>query len=244
MPRLHLKYFAETGQAMAKCNDVDYAEEGRRLLEAVNLGDRGAPSRYSPIDPIWKHPDTGATFYCGGAQLAANRDGLRQYNITRIVNCQDEDGRNYFEGDPSLTYLRFSIGKWRNIASVRDGGNGTWAFWAPYFTFVMEGLRDGQNVYVHCLAGAHRAGTATIGMLMMLCNWEVQEAVSAAKLLRPAISPIGGFPELLSFLAKARRGRDQTLPSIYAEGAVAEVQEAPAVEEAQVAQEEDKPQAG
>ena len=29
-----------------------------------------------------------------------------------------------------------------------------------------------QNVLVHCLAGAHRAGTAGVAALMLLCDWD------------------------------------------------------------------------
>lgn len=190
-------------------DEVDYVEEGRKLLEAVNLGSSSAPARYSPCDPLWKHPSTGATLYVGNAVTASNRSTLRDLGITRIVNCQDVDGKDYFDGDPELQYLRFSIGLWRSVPSVRDGGKGTWQFWEPYFKFITESLRDGHNVLVHCLAGAHRAGTAGIAALMFLCNWDVKTAIPAAQRLRSAIQPIGGFPELLAKLEQARVGREE-----------------------------------
>merc|ERR1719401_591555 len=144
--------------------------------------------------------------------MASNREALRSQGITRIVNCQDKDGKNHFEGDSELVYLRYTIGLWRNYPGVRDGGDGTWSFWEPLFSFVVQNLNEGNSVFVHCLAGAHRAGTAGVGLLMLLCNWGPQEAVVAAKQLRPAIDPIGGFPELLQLLEKARVGREHALP--------------------------------
>merc|ERR1712232_1465388 len=141
-------------------------------------------------DALWAHPDTGAIFYVGGAGAAKSRVLLEKYRITRIVNCQDTDGKNYFEGDPELTYFQFNLGLWRQVAGVTDGGDGTWRYWEPYFAFVFESLASGQNVLVHCLAGAHRAGTAGIAMLMLLMGWDWQKSVEAAKQLRPAISPI------------------------------------------------------
>jgi len=200
-------------------SDVDYILEGQRLLDAVNLGSTAAPARYSQCDAIWRHPQNGATLFVGNASMASNREALKTENITRIVNCQDDDGRNYFEGDPQLEYLRFTIGRWRTARNVRDGGDGTWTYWAPLFKFVFQSLNEGHNVFVHCLAGAHRAGTAGIGLLMMLCGWDPAQAEAAAKQLRPAIDPIGGFPELLQLLQKARAGREASLPACGVAGA-------------------------
>mmetsp|Transcript_13159 Transcript_13159/g.21450 ORF Transcript_13159/g.21450 Transcript_13159/m.21450 type:complete len:279 (-) Transcript_13159:64-900(-) len=192
--------------------EVDYVEEGRRLLQAVHLGDVNAPLRYSPCDPLWRHPGTGAILYVGNAAVASNRESLKRLNITRIVNCQDSDGRNYFEDDAELRYLRFLIGRWREVRAVRDGGDGTWRFWEPYFAFLLDSLNSGENVLVHCLAGAHRAGTAGVASLMLLQGWGPEQATAAAKRLRPAIDPIGGFPELLKLLEHARNGRQDALP--------------------------------
>merc|ERR1712151_1137848 len=97
---------------------------------------------------------------------------------------------------------------WRKFPRVNDGEDGTWKFWEPYFRFIVDSLKDGRNVLVHCLAGAHRAGTAGIGALMLLCNWDVQRAIPAAQRLRSVIEPIGGFPELLQNLERARVGRE------------------------------------
>lgn len=179
---------------------VDYAEEGRKLMAAVNLGSHGAASRHSSCDPIWRHPESGAVLYVGDEIAAKNREALRKWNIQRVVNCQDSDGDNYFEGDSSLKYYRFTIGLWRRAPKVLDGGEGTWSYWGPYFAFVEDALSSGQNVFVHCLAGAHRAGTAGIAALMFYCGWDWRRATAAAQKLRRAIEPIGDFPELLEAL--------------------------------------------
>jgi len=181
---------------------VDYAAEGRKLLAAVNLGGTGEAAQYSGCDPIWRHPETGATFFVGDEFTAKNREALRRRKITRIVNCQDSDGENYFEGDPGLSYYRFTIGLWRRTPRILDGDKGTWSFWEQYFAFVQESLGQGHNVLVHCLAGAHRAGTAGIAVLMLYCGWDWQRAATAAQKLRRAIDPIGDFPELLKALEK------------------------------------------
>jgi len=204
--------------------DLDYDEEARKLFEAVNLGLEGAPSRYSPCDPLWKHPQTGATLYVGGIAIAEKRDDLAKLNITRIVNCQEKSSRNFFAKDAELKYLRFHIGLWRNVVDIKKKPAVVWEFFDPFFSFVTTSLLEGRNVLVHCAAGAHRAGTAGISCLMMFCGWGPADAIVAAKKLRPAIDPIGGFPDLLDLLERSRAGREKSI-QLYAE-APAEVTEA------------------
>ncbi len=65
------------------------------------------------------------------------------------------------QGDPSFTYLPFPIGRWRSVLSRRTP-EATFAFFRPLFDFVDESLAAGEPVLIHCLAGAHRAGTAGV----------------------------------------------------------------------------------
>ena len=76
-------------------------------------------------------------------------------------------------------------------------------FLKPLFDFVDKKLSGGENVLIHCLAGAHRAGTAGTACLMHLCDIDSRTAVPMAKELRPAIDPIGSFPTLLARLDDA-----------------------------------------
>lgn len=65
-------------------------------------------------------------------------------------------------------------------------------------------LDAGSNVLIHCLAGAHRAGTAGIACLMHLCDLDSTAVTAIAQAARPAIWPIGSFPRLLDALDRAR----------------------------------------
>ncbi len=46
---------------------------------------------------------------------------------------------------------------------------------------------------------------------MLILDLEWEQAAAAAKCLRPAIEPIGGFPEVLQALEKSRGKRQETL---------------------------------
>eukprot|EP00756_Hemistasia_phaeocysticola_P048810 Hpha_TRINITY_DN23216_c0_g1::TRINITY_DN23216_c0_g1_i1::g.30225::m.30225 len=213
-PKLASKPGSKRSSVGSAVTESEYAEEGRKLLEAVNLHGEGAPSRYSPHDPLWRHPGTGAILYVGGQKTAMDREALRGLNVTRIVNCQDRDGKNYFRTDPELKYLKFEIGKWRDVRSAADGREGTWRYFEPVFRFVTESLAAGETVFVHCLAGAHRAGTCGIALLMYMNGWDSTTATTAAQRLRPAIMPIGGFPKLLAALDSAKVGTERRMPPV------------------------------
>ena len=77
-------------------------------------------------------------------------------------------------------------------------------FVQPLFDFVGEALENGQSVLVHCLAGAHRAGTSGILCLMQFGGLPLERAIETAKAARPCIQPIGGFPQLLNHYDRGR----------------------------------------
>ena len=54
---------------------------------------------------------------------------------------------------------------------------GVRAFYAPLFRFAEDALKRGENVMVHCLAGAHRAGTSGISLVMYFMNLSASQAV-------------------------------------------------------------------
>jgi len=192
--------------SMAGAQELDYAAEGEKLLALVGLQGAGAPERYAPANPIWKHPETGALLYVGNAGIASDARALAQLGIARVVYCQEADGKCHFEKDPSFVYLKFPIGLWRRERALAGAPSdaAVLAYFAPLFGFVSEQLGAGRAVLIHCLAGAHRAGTAGVASLMHLCDLDARTAVRIAQTARPAINPIGSFPELLGLLDRAR----------------------------------------
>jgi protein-tyrosine phosphatase len=81
-----------------------------------------------------------------------------------------------------------------------DTHEGVLRFFNPFFTFVETETEKGNNVLIHCLAGAHRAGSTGVSWLMYANNWDMVTAVKKAKSFRRAINPIGSFPNLLGKL--------------------------------------------
>ena len=54
-------------------------------------------------------------------------------------------------------------------------------FFEPAHAFIDAALEDGKNVMVHCLAGAHRAGTVGVSYMMKSGRMSYTEALRVAK---------------------------------------------------------------
>jgi hypothetical protein len=202
---------AELVEAARKLDNTDYDEEGRILFRQLHL-EPGRRSRYSYLDPIWKDPRTQAVVYVGNYQAASDRRTLEERNIKAIVNCQEESSRNFFEDDDSLTYRRFFISKLaysttlgpsrRSLMPYRDG-------FQSIFQFIQDHLDKGESVLIHCLAGAHRAGTTGVAWLMYQTHSDVSNALKMAKACRPIIGPFGPLLEMLHLLEKELANQQQ-----------------------------------
>eukprot|EP00658_Telonema_sp_P-2_P077163 TRINITY_DN6918_c0_g1_i1.p1 TRINITY_DN6918_c0_g1~~TRINITY_DN6918_c0_g1_i1.p1 ORF type:complete len:176 (+),score=30.38 TRINITY_DN6918_c0_g1_i1:218-745(+) len=155
--------------------------------------------KYNHLDPLLRHPETGAVMFVGSQSAASSKEVLMEHGITHVVNCT-ADMPLYFEGE--LAYLRFNITQ--HYSKVRDP-NSAVRFVQPLFDFVGEALSNGHNVLVHCLAGAHRAGTSGILCLMQFGGLGLEDAIQQAKDSRRCINPIGGFPQLLRHYEKGRQ---------------------------------------
>lgn len=179
---------------------LDFDDEARKLFARLNLDPSAWKSGpYNALDPLWKHPETGAVFFVGNQTAAQSLQLLQQHKVTHVVNCTD-NMPNYHEGSGHIRYHRFDItSHYRYVRTDQDAVH----FIAPMLDFVSRALGEGKNVMVHCLAGAHRAGTTGCICLMHFAGLSAREAVPLAKRCRPIIDPIGSFPELL---AKVERG--------------------------------------
>lgn len=107
------------------------------------------------------------------------------------VNCTD-NMPNFHEDKPHLKYLRFDVSNWSRYMDHTD--QSVHRFVKPLFSFVTEGLEAGESVMVHCLAGAHRAGTTGCACLMHFAKWVLPCAYpvsgSSRFLLPPSASSV------------------------------------------------------
>mmetsp|Transcript_21712 Transcript_21712/g.39856 ORF Transcript_21712/g.39856 Transcript_21712/m.39856 type:complete len:363 (+) Transcript_21712:47-1135(+) len=181
-------------------SELDFDEEARKLWARLNLDPNAiSGGQYNALDPIWRHPSSGATLYVGNQTAAKSLALLQQHHITNVVNCTDSMPLYHDQPGSPIRYYRFDITSYRRRVSSDDDAV---AFVQPMLEFVTPALEAGQCVMVHCLAGAHRAGTTGIICLMNFARLNARDAIIAAKRCRPIIDPIGDFPELLRKLER------------------------------------------
>lgn len=182
----------------------DFDEEARKLWRRLNLPESGPElgSRFNEADVVWAHPKTRALFFIGDISIASSRESLREKRITNIVNCQEEGSENFFEKDPALSYYRLPITHWQDAPNGRSA-MGLLCYLAPFFGWVDERLARGENVMVHCLAGAHRAGTAGTAYVMYKTGLGAKDAVKHVQACREIVEPIYDFADLLRILERS-----------------------------------------
>jgi len=192
---------------------VDYNEEARKLFRMLNLPETGAATEasttiqgmeYRDLDAVWQHPETGARVFIGNQTASRTRAILQRNNITHIVNCTD-DMVNVFEGkDNTISYFRFDLYQYYSKLDLNTH-KGVLKFFAPVFRWIDEATASGCSVLVHCLAGAHRAGTTGTAYTMHASSLDHATAIKACKSCRPAVDPMGDLTDLLAQLEVAQR---------------------------------------
>ena len=162
-----------------------------------------ACGKYNNLDALWSSPSNGASIFVGNQTAARSLDILDKNHITCVVNCTD-CMPNYHQDNSRISYYRFDIS-----AFVHSPKSGDYmdkeikTFISPMLAFVMDAISSGKSVLVHCLAGAHRAGTTGIALLMVFGEMNQNVATATAKRLRDVINPIGNLPNFLSALERS-----------------------------------------
>ncbi len=183
---------------------IDFDDAGRKLLAGLNLSSvrDGTTSQWNNLDAIYAHPSSGGVIYVGNATAAESMEILGQHKITHVVNCTHGAGAIPCFHKGKLNYYTFPISHW--WAHIKDNNNASvYLFADPLWAFIDSALEAGGSVLVHCLAGAHRAGTTGCACLMHYGGMRHQDAMRTAKQLRPIIDPIGQLPQFLMRLEAA-----------------------------------------
>lgn len=187
---------------------LDFDEEARKLWASLNLDPNAHKGgQWNPTDPIFRHPTGGGTIFVGNQTAAENLAYLQQLGVTRVVNCTTGASRipNFHEGR-GITYYTFTISNWQTCVNATH--TSVLSFANPMFAFIEEAISNGESVLVHCLAGAHRAGTTGCACLMHFAGLDAPTAIRTAKRCRPIIDPIGQLPEFLVRLQRAKEAEE------------------------------------
>ena len=85
-------------------------------------------------------------------------------------------------------------------------------FFAPVFEFVNTALSKGASVLIHCMAGAHRAGTTACAFVMHKhVGMTARDAIGCCKARRPVVDP-GISVRLMQVLKQLQLEHQDTQP--------------------------------
>ena len=120
------------------------------------------------LDAVFTHAGTGASAFVGDIGAAANFRSLEERSAFALVSCLPARHKDPFASDPRFSYHRFPIAELCAVLKRWEefGGKGglppgeVHAFFAPMSVFVNEALDGCTSVLIHCIAGAHSAGTS------------------------------------------------------------------------------------
>lgn len=185
--------------------DANWDAEAEKLFTRLNLGADQSTGKHNDLDAVWQHPRTGARVFIGNRRAASQKKTLQHHGIRAIVNCQDLESQNFFESSGDVRYLRFDVQAWPSAVPEEKNveGTGTVEYFTPCFQWIDGALEQGDNVLIHCYAGAHRAGTVGTAFLMHASRLHLQEALRMAQHCRPIINPFARLLKLLHMLDRA-----------------------------------------
>jgi len=203
---------AHTSSGLAQRGHHDYSALGRELLASLGLDDANASKRAN-MNAVWKG-DNGATIFVGNDTAARGpASAFKASGITHVVNCTDDLPNYCSAGAGAPSYLRFNIAAWKSAghSDFRTSPHAdVIAHLERMLAWVDAALAGGGNVLVHCLAGAHRAGTTGIVCVMHKTGMGAREATAIAQRARPIIEPIYDFAECLQVFEAAQRDGART----------------------------------
>lgn len=143
--------------------------------------------------PPYLNPENGCKvyphIYIGNAKFASDKALLKGLGITHIVNAAQEIP-DFFKGDSSFQYLHLKMDDIPEENASR--------FFQVSSDFIMNAIKNGGTVLVHCAMGISRSVTILMYYLMKTLHISSEEALQMVRNCRPIAQPNPGFMEQLN----------------------------------------------
>lgn len=125
--------------------------------------------------------------YLGDLNAAENSEIIKSLNITKIVSLLESFSLCKTIYD--VEYLRIEIPDSQYYSIIH--------YLPDFLKFISKGLRNQENVLVHCVQGMSRSPSMVIAYIMVKYNMKFDEAYEYVRLKRKGIWPNEGFQEQL-----------------------------------------------
>lgn len=126
--------------------------------------------------------------YIGSMGAASNLNGLKQNNITHVLNVATEVP-NYFENSDEIEIKYVH----ENLMDTADSDILQNGMLEKCIAFITNAIESGGHVLVHCQAGMSRSGAMVVAYLMKSQKLTYDDAVAKTRRIRPCVYPNVGF---------------------------------------------------
>lgn len=125
--------------------------------------------------------------WISGCYAAADPRLVAKIGATRIVKLFPDDlsYRGGFHRHPNVTYLV--------IDAEDSAGFPLHEYFADCLDFIQKGIREKEQILVHCHAGVSRSATIVLVHLMVNRGMTLDEALGCLCRSRPCVRPNSGF---------------------------------------------------
>ena len=121
--------------------------------------------------------------YVGDVVAASDEEYLKQFNITKVVNCAEEITSDYKD----LKFLELKI--------YDIEGQSLFPKFEIAYKFIK--LNKKGNILIHCVLGMSRSASLVAFYLMKEKGWDYDTCYKYMKERRPIVDPNPGFVEQL-----------------------------------------------
>ena len=144
--------------------------------------------RYRPdYTEIWVSPSSGGRIITGNLSAAQNGTLLKALQVRFVVDCRAR-GEEYSLPEGIRSYW-WPVGAWRYVVHNQKDRIQVQRWAKPALRMVRDHVEAGDTVFIHCLAGRHRAAAATVAALVYVNGWAVDYATSELMRCRPQCDP-------------------------------------------------------
>jgi len=142
-----------------------------------------------------------ARIYQGGYMRANDIQYMQELRIGLVVNCTSNIERPPWHGQSDApNWIRFPIAG--AIFDATRHGVPILPYFRRFHTVVSNAIQAGNNIFIHCRAGAHRAGTCTAAYALMAFDLTPRQAVREVSKQRRVTQVTGDNFHLLLTLYK------------------------------------------
>lgn len=139
---------------------------------------------------VWSDKKTGGKIYVGDINNAADKKLLEKLGCYFVINAQSVYTDNFHEYEEDFSYLRFPIAENDYVPFSCTTPDGALRFMNPLIDTIEEIMEAGNNVFIHCIAGKHRAGACMVSWIMYKTGLNVKDAIKFAQQRRKRINPL------------------------------------------------------